>query len=163
MSISKGNGGIRAQKADGAQQNPIDVYVGSRVRLRRAILGLSQEKLADELGVTFQQIQKYERGLNRISASRLWNLACVLGVSVNFFFENMEEENNGTAVSPISYGNGFSEEAPTSFANDILARKDLLELIRHYVRITDPRVAKNVVDLVKSITPEIINDRSEDE
>lgn len=152
MPISKKTGGPKAKKIEGSGQNPIDIYVGSRVRLRRAILGLSQEKLADELGVTFQQIQKYERGLNRISASRLWHLALVLGVSVNFFFENMEEESQSS--SPVSYGAGFSEEAPSSFADDILGRKDLLELIRHYVRITDPKVAKNVVDLVKSITPE---------
>lgn len=153
MPISKKNGGAKANQTESNGQNPIDVYVGSRVRLRRAILGLSQEKLADELGVTFQQIQKYERGLNRISASRLWHLAQVLGVSVNFFFENMEEENQ--TPTPVSYGAGFSEDAtPSSFADDILGRKDLLELIRHYVRITDPKVAKNVVDLVKSLTPE---------
>lgn len=154
MSISKGNSVAREKKTEGVQ-NPVDVYVGSRVRLRRAILGLSQEKLAEELGVTFQQVQKYERGLNRISASRLWHLASVLGVSVNFFFENMDSEGTKSTITTMTHGNGFSEEAPTSFADDILSRKDLLELIRHYVRITDPRVAKNVLDLVKSITPDV--------
>ena len=84
------NGTIRGRLSDGTP-NPIDLYVGSRVRMRRSLLGMSQERLAAELGVTFQQVQKYERGLNRIGASRLWDLSQVLGVSVAYFYENLDE------------------------------------------------------------------------
>ena len=81
----------RGRLPDGSA-NPIDIHVGNRIRSRRALLGISQEKLAKELGVTFQQIQKYERGMNRMGSSRLWDMAQVLGVSVNFFFEDMAAE-----------------------------------------------------------------------
>ena len=74
------------------EANPIDVHVGNRIRLRRQLLGLSQEKLAEMLGLTFQQVQKYERGMNRVGASRLWDIGKVLSVPVNFFYEDMDEE-----------------------------------------------------------------------
>ena len=90
----------RGRLPDGSA-NPIDIHVGNRIRSRRALLGISQEKLAKELGVTFQQIQKYERGMNRMGSSRLWDMAQVLGVSVNFFFEDMAAEI--AAQSPRSF------------------------------------------------------------
>lgn len=135
--------------------NPIDAHVGSRIRLRRAILGLSQEKLAEELGITFQQVQKYERGLNRVGASRLWHLARVLGVNVNFFYDNFDEETQekmSIFTTPTMLS--FAEDPAPAYDHDILGRKDVLELVRHYIRINDPKIAKNVLDLVKSISAE---------
>ncbi|MBR5129984.1 MAG: helix-turn-helix transcriptional regulator [Alphaproteobacteria bacterium] len=127
----------------------IDTYVGSRIRLRRGIVGYSQEKLAEEMGITFQQVQKYERGLNRVSAGRLWKLSQILGVSVNFFFDGID-----TVKSPSLTGApmGFCEE-PTILEDNILERKDILELVRYYSQISDPKVAKNILDLVKSLAP----------
>ena len=86
---TQAKGNIRGRLADGTP-NPIDLHVGKRVNLRRTMMGMSQERLASELGITFQQVQKYEKGLNRIGASRLWDLAQVLGVGVEFFYENMD-------------------------------------------------------------------------
>lgn len=127
----------------------VDVHVGSRIRLRRGIVGYSQEKLAEEMGITFQQVQKYERGLNRVSAGRLWKLSQILGVSVNFFFEGMD-----TQKSPSLTGTpmAFCEE-PAMIEDNILERKDVLELVRYYSQISDPKVAKNILDLVKSLAP----------
>ena len=85
------NGIVRGRLSDGTP-NPIDLYVGSRLRMRRSLLGMSQERLASELGITFQQVQKYERGSNRIGASRLWDLAQVLGVDVGFFYKDIDSQ-----------------------------------------------------------------------
>ncbi len=154
MSSNKCKITAQGKLSDGSP-NPIDVHVGSRIRLRRAILGLSQEKLAEELGITFQQVQKYERGLNRVGASRLWHLARVLGVSVNFFYDNFDEdtqEKMSVFSSPTMLS--FAEDPAPIYERDILSRKDVLELVRHYIRINDPKIAKNVLDLVKSISSE---------
>lgn len=125
----------------------VDAYVGSRIRLRRGITGYSQEKLAEEMGITFQQVQKYERGLNRVSASRLWKLSKILGVSVNFFFEGIDTPSHPSLTgTPM----GFYEE-PATIEDNILERKDVLELVRYYVQIADPKVAKNILDLIKSL------------
>ena len=129
--------------------NAVDAYVGSRIRLRRGITGYSQEKLAEEMGITFQQVQKYERGLNRVSAGRLWKLSKILGVSVNFFFDGMEDLPQPSLTgTPM----GFYEE-PTVIEDNVLERKDVLELVRYYLQISDPKVAKNILDLVKSLAP----------
>ena len=129
--------------------NAVDAYVGSRIRLRRGIAGYSQEKLAEEMGITFQQVQKYERGLNRVSAGRLWKLSKILGVSVNFFFDGMEALPQPSLTgAPM----GFYEE-PTVIEDNVLERKDVLELVRYYLQISDPKVAKNILDLVKSLAP----------
>lgn len=129
--------------------NAVDAYVGSRIRLRRGIAGYSQEKLAEEMGITFQQVQKYERGLNRVSAGRLWKLSKILGVSVNFFFDGMEALPQPSLTgAPM----GFYEEA-TVIEDNVLERKDVLELVRYYLQISDPKVAKNILDLVKSLAP----------
>lgn len=130
----------------------IDSYVGSRIRLRRAIVGYSQERLAEEMGITFQQVQKYERGLNRVSAGRLWKLAKILGVSVNFFFEDMDDNFQSTIPAQIGGALCCCEEAPP-IEDNVLERRDVLELVRYYLLISDPKVAKNIVDLVKSLTP----------
>lgn len=133
--------------------SPIDVHVGSRVRLRRTLLGMSQEKLGEALGLTFQQIQKYERGVNRIGASRLFDLARVLDVPIGFFFDDMSPELGGnSATRARGPGFGFAE-GQEGFEDDTLHRRETLELVRAYYRITDPSVRKRVFDLIKTLSP----------
>ena len=132
--------------------SPIDVHVGGRVRLRRTLMGMSQEKLGEALGLTFQQVQKYERGVNRIGASRLFDLARVLDVPIGFFFDDMPDGMGGTASIPRRTSSGFAD-AQDGFEDDTLHRRETLELVRAYYRITDPAVRKRVFDLIKSLTP----------
>ena len=130
--------------------SPIDVHVGSRVRLRRTLLGMSQEKLGEALGLTFQQVQKYERGVNRIGASRLFDLSRVLDVPIGFFFDDMPPEMGGSQGSR-RFG-GF-QETQDGFEDDTLHRRETLELVRAYYRITDAPVRKRVFELIKSLAP----------
>ena len=145
------NGTVRGRLSDGAP-NPIDVHVGSQLKLRRIMLGLSQERLAEELGITFQQVQKYEKGLNRIGASRLWDLAQVLGVSVAYFYENIDENSKNKSPRKISNQLILSDNVK-EFDMSILLNKDIRELINAYIQISDPKVAKNVLNLVLSMVP----------
>lgn len=131
--------------------SPIDVHVGSRVRLRRTLLGMSQEKLGEALGLTFQQIQKYERGVNRIGASRLFDLARVLDVPIGFFFDDMPDSMGG-GLAASRRPTGLSD-AQDGFEDDTLHRRETLELVRAYYRITDSSVRKRVFELIKSLTP----------
>jgi transcriptional regulator with XRE-family HTH domain len=124
--------------------NPIDIHVGSRVRLRRNMLGMSQEKLGESLGITFQQIQKYEKGTNRVGASRLQAIATILGVPVSFFFEDAPD-------MPAIAGGGFREDNATSYVVDFLNSAEGLQLNRAFVRIADAKVRRRVVDLVKAL------------
>ena len=128
--------------------NPIDIHVGSRLRLRRTLLGLSQEKLGEAVGLTFQQIQKYERGANRISASRLYAFSHVLDVLVPFFFEDMPPEISDKGGKSFP---GLVEGIQEEFSADPLAKRETLELVRAYYRINDPNVRKRLYDLVKSL------------
>jgi transcriptional regulator with XRE-family HTH domain len=128
--------------------NPVDVHVGSRVRLRRTLLGLSQEKLGDALGLTFQQVQKYERGANRIGASRLFDLSRVLDVPVSFFFDDMAED--ATERKP-AVDIDIDEMSQGGFDVDPMARRETLELVRAYYRIKDPLVRKRVFELAKAL------------
>ena len=133
--------------------SPIDVHVGGRVRLRRTLMGMSQERLGEALGLTFQQVQKYERGVNRIGASRLFDLARVLDVPIGFFFDDMPDGVGGTTGGlPRRTSGGFAN-AQDGFEDDTLHRRETLELVRAYYRITDPAVRKRVFDLIKSLTP----------
>ena len=127
-----------------SKPNPVDIHVGSRVRLRRTLLGMSQEKLGTAVGLTFQQIQKYERGANRIGSSRLFQFAQVLDVPVSFFFEDMPEE---IARSQP----GASLNASESFQQDQFARRETLELVRAYYKIRNPNVRKRVFELTKAV------------
>ncbi len=128
----------------GEGPNPIDIHVGARLRLRRTLLGLSQEKLGEAVGITFQQLQKYERGSNRISASRLYNLSQVLGVPVSYFFEEMPSPEH--LVAP-------SSDAPPSETEEFesMARRETLELVRAYYRIDDTAVRRRTFDLLKAL------------
>ncbi|MBO7484156.1 MAG: helix-turn-helix transcriptional regulator [Alphaproteobacteria bacterium] len=145
------NGSVRGRLSDGAP-NPVDVYVGSRLKLRRSLLGLSQERLADELGITFQQVQKYEKGLNRIGASRLWDLAQVLGVSVAYFYEELDENTKNKSPRKISGQLSLSDNAK-EFDMSLLLNKDIRDLISAYIKISDPKIAKNVLALIVSMSP----------
>ena len=124
--------------------NPVDIHVGGRVRLRRMLVGLSQEKLGVSMGLTFQQIQKYEKGVNRIGASRLHRLSQVLDVPVQFFFDGMPSIN-----APVVAG--MAEPKQETFLYDFLNTRDGLELNRAFVKVTDAQVRKSVIELVRSL------------
>jgi len=132
--------------------NPIDVHVGARVRLRRTLLGLSQEKLGEAIGLTFQQVQKYERGANRIGASRLWELSGVLDVPVQFFFGEMSQD-TVTAMRQIQQSHGLVPPPAAAFEAEPMARRETLELVRAYYRITDSAVRRRLFELAKSLAP----------
>lgn len=132
--------------------SPIDVHVGSRVRLRRTLMGMSQERLGEALGLTFQQVQKYERGVNRIGASRLFDLARVLDVPIGFFFDDLPDAMGGNSAMSRRLNGGFAE-GQEGFEDDTLHRRETLELVRAYYRITDGSVRKRVFELIKSLTP----------
>ncbi len=126
------------------QPDPVDIHVGGRVRLRRTLLGMSQGKLGNALGLTFQQVQKYERGANRIGSSRLFQLSRILGVPVAFFFDDMAPEISGRA-------SGLGEGEQTSFDQKYLLKRETMELVRAYYQIGDTDVRKRVFDMVKAI------------
>ena len=127
--------------------NPIDVHVGGRVRLRRTLLGLSQEKLGEAIGLTFQQVQKYERGANRIGASRLFDLSRVLDVPVGYFFDDMSDDVAARSPRQIR---GLVEE-PEAYEPDPMAKRETLELVRAYYKIRDPRVRKRLFEMTKAL------------
>ncbi|MFV0256137.1 helix-turn-helix domain-containing protein [Candidatus Liberibacter solanacearum] len=118
--------------------NPVDINVGKRIRLRRTILGMSQEKLGDSLGITFQQVQKYEKGVNRVGASRLQNISRALDIPISFFFDD----------PPAVCSGALSEE---NNIMDFLSSSDGLQLNRHFTQIKDVKVRQKIIDLVKSI------------
>jgi len=127
-----------------ANPNPVDIHVGARLRLRRTLLGFSQEKLGNAVGLTFQQIQKYERGTNRIGSSRLYHFSQILDVPVSFFFEELPDEKNAA-------GSGLSEPGGSFFESADWARRETLELVRAYYKIPEKDIRKRVFDLVKAI------------
>ncbi len=127
--------------------NPVDVHVGARVRLRRTLLGMSQEKLGEAIGLTFQQVQKYERGANRIGSSRLFDLSRVLDVPIGFFFEDMPP---AVAASSPAQRRGMAEE-PASYELDPMAKRETLELVRAYYKISDPQVRKRLFEMTKAL------------
>ena len=134
------------ERGASGRANPIDVQVGGRVRLRRMLLGMSQEKLGEHLGLTFQQIQKYEKGINRIGASRLFDLSQVLSVPGQFFYEEL------AVGQPDAVG--FAERPGESYAAEFLGSREGLELNKAFARISDPRVRRSIVDLVRAFAGE---------
>jgi transcriptional regulator with XRE-family HTH domain len=127
------------------QPHPIDQHVGNRVRLRRTLLGYSQDKLAQALGLTFQQVQKYERGANRVSASKLFEIASILGVQISYFFQDME----GQAATAVR---GMAESAAAPFEYEQLQRRETVDLVQAYYRISNPQVRKRVLELIKAVS-----------
>jgi transcriptional regulator with XRE-family HTH domain len=127
--------------------NPIDKHVGSRVRMRRMMIGMSQEKLGDSLGLTFQQVQKYEKGTNRIGASRLQQISQILQVPVAFFFE-------GAPALPGDDAAAMNGAPSPSFVSDFLASSDGLALTKSFTRIKDAKLRRRIVELVEQIAGE---------
>ncbi|MBN9250350.1 MAG: transcriptional regulator [Mesorhizobium sp. 61-13] len=125
--------------------NPIDIHVGGRIRLRRNMLGMSQEKLGENLGITFQQIQKYEKGTNRVGASRLQAIASILEVPPAFFFEDAPGQEP-------SAGRGFAEDSSMNSVMEFCSSTEGLQLNRAFVKITDTKVRRRILDLVKSLS-----------
>ena len=125
-----------------ANPNPIDIHVGSRERLRRTLLGMSQEKLGQALDLTFQQVQKYERGVNRIGSSRLYHLSKILDVPIAFFFDDMPPVVKNAVP-------GMADSAQHVFEPDPLVKRETLELVRAYYRITDARARKRLFEMTK--------------
>ena len=138
--------------------NPVDVYVGKRMRMRRTLLGLSQEELGKALGVTFQQVQKYERGTCRVGASRLWDIGQALNTPVAFFYEGLEDTEGFNAGAP----NGVRVLAETTVKLDenMFNRRETLELVRNYYKITDRNMAKKIAELIKSMASSDEQDKS---
>ncbi len=126
---------------------PIDGYVGARLRQRRTLLGMNQTKLGEAIGVTFQQVQKYENGANRISASRLFDLSRVLDVPIQFFFDDMP---NAVATSSPAQGGGKAKKPP-SYEPDPMATRETLGLVRAYYKITDPEIRKHRFAMTKTL------------
>ena len=123
--------------------NPVDKYVGSRVRMRRIMLGMSQEKLGEALGLTFQQVQKYEKGTNRVGASRLQQISEILQVPVSFLFDG--------GPSGAVNADGFREGGSPAYVSDFLATSEGLALTRAFTRITDAKMRRSIVELVDQI------------
>ena len=130
-------------KSDARRTDPVDSHVGSRLRLRRTLLGMSQERLGNSVGLTFQQIQKYERGLNRIGSSRLYQFCKVLGVPVSFLFDEMPCD---AGSQPLS----ASQVQQDSYDED-MSRRETLELVRAYYRIDNRNTRKRIYELVKAV------------
>jgi transcriptional regulator with XRE-family HTH domain len=132
----------------GKKPNPVDAHVGSRVRLRRMLLGMSQERLGESMGLTFQQVQKYEKGVNRIGASRLFQIAKILDVPVQFFFEEAPHVGGDGGTT----ARGMAEPDSEAFILEFLNSREGLELNRAFVKIADPKVRKSIVDLVRALS-----------
>ena len=136
---------LTSERMAGKKPNPVDQHVGSRVRLRRMLLGMSQERLGESMGLTFQQVQKYEKGVNRIGASRLFQISKILDVPVQFFFEEAPHAEGRSTP-------GMAEPDSETFILEFLNSREGLELNRAFVKIADPKVRKSVVDLVRALS-----------
>jgi transcriptional regulator with XRE-family HTH domain len=127
--------------------NPVDVHVGNRLRLRRTLLGLSQEKLGEAVGLTFQQVQKYERGANRIGASRLYQLSLILGVPTAYFFDDVPRDLK-TVEGQVARGlHDVGKPRPKA---DPMTKRESLQLVRAYYRISNPAIRKLLLEMVKA-------------
>ncbi len=137
---------LRVETLPKKHANPVDAQVGSRVRLRRMLIGMSQERLGELLGLTFQQVQKYEKGINRIGAGRLFDVARILGVPIDYFYESVANQLTGRS--------GFSENEASPPVMEFVSSGEGLQLSLAFMRIKDAKVRKRVLDLVKSLAEE---------
>ena len=133
--------------------NAVDVHVGKRIRLRRTLLGMSQEQLGNALNITFQQVQKYERGANRVSASRLWDISQIIDVPISYFFEEMSDTT--IKASPRKMAPGSADSIAVDDVKDPMARRETLELVRTYYSIEQTHVRRRISDMVKAIASTI--------
>lgn len=140
------------KKARGRQPNgepnPIDIHIGNRLRLRRQILQLSQQQLGEMLGLTFQQVQKYEHGINRISGSRLWDFACILGVDVNFFYADMDKEIFSQSPRCL---NNIKDDSSVCLPKNLLQSERALKITKAFLQIKNPKIADNLYNLIISL------------
>jgi len=139
---------MRQKKYNSSNPDPVDIHVGRRMRERRSLMGLSQEQLGKELGLTFQQIQKYERGINRMGSSRLYNVSQIIGVSVGWFFAGLPGETEATPSS--------ENTQPITVDCDHLTKRETLELVRAYYRIEEGRSRRKIYELIQSMSAEFI-------
>lgn len=136
--------------------HPMDIHVGGRVRLRRMMKGLSQDKLGEELGLTFQQVQKYEKGVNRIGASRLFDIARILEVPVQFFYDDFGDQAGGMVGFAESSGAGYQDEK-SEFLSTI-STPEGMQLAKAFAKIKDPTIRKKILDLVRTLSNESVPD-----
>ena len=156
MSPTKGRGRPKGRTSTGKKDNsadPIDVHVGSRIRLRRQLLGLSQEKLGESLGLTFQQVQKYERGANRVSASRLFDLSVVLGVPISFFFDDISSE------ICMAIDRRLKDENQANSSGDA----ETNTLLEYYFKIDSPILRRRLREMIKSLGDSMNQDSASDD
>lgn len=126
------------------EAHPVDIYVGKKLRSRRTLLGRSQEEIGTAVGITFQQIQKYERGLNRIGSSRLYEFSRLLGVEISYFFEGIDDKSiSGTETVAVG---------PVQFEHANVENKEVLALVRAYYGISSLQVRKKMLSLIKSLS-----------
>ena len=130
------------------EPNPIDVYIGQRIRVRRQLLGLSQEALAKKIGITFQQVQKYENGINRISASRLWDISKLLKVQVEYFFDGMNESIQAQSPRSLRKNTIRSRQEIGESFDDPMLRQESIRLIKAYSRINNEKLCRKLLDLM---------------
>lgn len=133
--------------------NPVDIHVGGRLRMRRSMLGMSQESLADAVGLTFQQVQKYERGSNRVSASRLYQFSKILDVPVAYFFEKYGEGDRKSGI--LNYGMADNSQEPI-LNDDLLLERETHEILRVYYSVTDAKKRREILHIVKSMAENLI-------
>jgi len=154
METKKGKS-VRGRLAEGAP-NPVDVHVGNRIKWRRKVLKMSQQQMADAIGLTFQQVQKYEKGLNRVGASRLWDISRVLGVSMDFFFADMDQAVKTQSPMMLIHekedGLTCLHEGENSIDFDPMKRKETLELVSAYYKINNRKLAQKLFDLIVALS-----------
>ena len=138
----------RGRKPGSSKPDPVDINVGSKLRARRTLLGMSQEKLAEAVGLTFQQVQKYEMGKNRISASRLYQFAQILDVSISYFFEGYEEQRKDSSDSTDSLSDNIQEGF---MPENVMNERETLELIRVYYSIHDPKLRRDLLKWLRQM------------
>lgn len=155
MATGRGRGRGRGRSPTG-KPNPIDIHVGSRIRLRRTLLGMSQQKLGEAIGLTFQQVQKYERGANRVGSSRMFELARVLDVPISYFFEEMGSD---TAQRGRQHALGHAVEIVEAGDPDPMTKRETLELVRAYYKITDAKVRKRLFEMTKALAAAAAGER----
>ncbi len=134
------------------QPNPVDIYVGNRLRQRRMLMGLSQKQMAAALGVTFQQVQKYENGVNRISASRLWDISKILKAPIDFFFDGMDEEIRNKSPMMLHNGSLPANNYKTDLLNDPMMKPETIKLVKAYASIDDKKISHQLLDLMVALS-----------
>jgi transcriptional regulator with XRE-family HTH domain len=148
----------RRSSVDGDEPNPVDVYVGQKLKARRTLIGMTQEKLAEATGITFQQVQKYEKGRNRLSASRIFQFSRVLNIPVAYFFDGFFSSD-----TLIGLQGGFADNAQEAFeseadaADDVMLQKETIDLVRTYYTITDEKLRKDFLKMLKQMAKNFKN------